>query len=81
MNIYVGNLSPRTSRQGVHNVFSRYGTVGKISLDDRTREGKAHCSCFVEMPSESEASTAVVELNGSSLDGNVLTIRMSGVRI
>ncbi len=81
MNIYVGNLSAKTTRQQLREVFSRFGTVGKISLDDRTREGKSYCFCFVEMPHEDEAALAIRKLDGQVVAGNALTIKVSGVTV
>lgn len=81
VNIYVGNLSANSTQQQLRELFSRFGTVGKISLDDRTRGGKSFSFCFVEMPQDHEALSAIQALNGRTVAGNALTIKASGVGV
>ena len=81
MNIYVGNLSPRTSEGQLRKAFDRYGKIGKISIDEQPRDSAAYGFCFVEMPFDNQASTAIRELNGKKLNGNALRVKESGVII
>ncbi len=81
MNMYVGNLSPKTSERQLRKAFVRYGKVGKISMDRHLRDGDAYSFCFVEMPFDNQASVAIRELNGKKLGGFVLTIKESGVSV
>ena len=81
MNIYVGNLSPKTSEWQLRTAFARYGKVGKISMDELPRNGDAYSFCFVEMPFDNQASIAIRELQGKKLGGNALTIKQSGVSL
>lgn len=81
MNIYVGNLSPRTSEAQIRKAFEIYGTVGKISLNVRPPDDKAFGFCFVAMPSDDQATRAIEVLSGQSLDGFVLNVRESGVSL
>ena len=81
MNIYVGNLSPKTSEWQLRKAFARYGKVGSISMDEPPRDGDVYGFCFVEMPFDNQASVAIRELNGEKLGGNALIIRESGVSI
>ena len=79
MNIYVGNLSPKTSELQVRKAFEMYGKVDKISLDSEPRDDDAYGFCFVEMPFESQASRAIKQLHGKMLGGASLTVKESGV--
>jgi RNA recognition motif-containing protein len=81
MNIYVGNLSPKTSEWQLRQAFDRYGKVGTISIDEQPRDGNAYGFCFVEMPFDNQASMAIRELDGKKLGGYALTIRESGVSV
>ena len=79
MNIYVGNLSPKTSAWQLRQAFEMYGRVDKISIDEKPRNDDAYRFCFVEMPFGSQASRAIRELDGKALCGDVMTVRESGV--
>jgi len=79
VNIYVGNLSPRTSELQVRKAFEMYGKVDKISLDSKPRNDDAYGFCFVEMPFENQASRAIKQLHGKMLGGCTLIVKESGV--
>ena len=81
MNIYVGNLSPKTTESQLRKAFEMYGKVDKVSLDSRPRDDEAHGFCFVEMPFENQASRAIKQLNGKMLGGNALTVKESAVGV
>jgi len=79
MNIYVGNLSPKTLKWQLRRMFRRFGAVGKISMDKRPGDGTPYNFCFVEMPIDDQASLAIKELNGETIGGFLLTVKESGV--
>ena len=79
MNIYVGNLSPRTSVSQLRKAFEMYGTVDIVSLDARPRDDDAYGFCFVSMPLADQASRAIEQLHGQMPSGNSLTVRESGL--
>lgn len=81
MNIYVGNLSPKTSEWQLRKAFAHYGIVGRISMNQQPRDGDDHSFCFVEMPFDNQASAAIRKLNGEKLGGYALTIKESGVSV
>jgi RNA-binding protein 4 len=81
VNIYVGNLSPNTTALQLRKAFERFGKVATVSLSKRPRDVTAYSFCFVEMPVEEEASSAIGELDGSMLGGCTLSIKESGVSI
>lgn len=79
MNLYVGNLSPKTSEWQLRKAFARYGIVGKISMNEQPRDSDAYGFCFLEMPFDDQASVAIMKLNGQRIGGNAIAIKESGV--
>jgi RNA recognition motif-containing protein len=79
MNIYVGNLSPKTSEYQLRKAFEVYGKVDKVSLDKKPRDDNVYGFCFVEMPFENQATRAIKQLHGKMLGASTLTIKESGV--
>ena len=74
MNIYVGNLSYGMSDSELRDAFGAFGEVSsaKILVDRET--GRSRGFGFVEMPNQSEAETAIAQLNGKDLGGRALRI-------
>jgi len=81
MNIYVGNLSPKTSASQLRKAFEMYGKVDTVSLDNRPRDDDVYAFCFVAMPFENQASRAIKQMDGKKLGGNDLTVKESGVSV
>jgi len=81
MNIYVGNISPRTLKWHIRRMFRQFGAVGNISMDKRPGDENPYHFCFVEMPIDDQASLAIKELNGATIGGYLLTVKESGVSV
>ena len=64
MNIYVGNLSYDTDDQTLREVFEKYGTVDTVNVIFDKYSGRSKGFGFIEMPDNSEAQTALDELDG-----------------
>lgn len=79
MNIYVGNIPPKTSELQLRKVFERYGVVKTMSMGQQHQGTGMYNFCFVEMPFEKQAAHAVKELSGTMLNGHQLTVRESAV--
>ena len=67
-NIYIGNLNSITTEDSLRSLFEPFGTVSKINIISGRGFG------FVEMPSDSEGSSAINALKGKMIDGNALTV-------
>jgi RNA recognition motif-containing protein len=67
-NIYVGNLSPRTTGDTLKATFTPFGAVAAVNIITGRGFG------FVEMTNDAEGMSAISALNGKSLDGNALTV-------
>jgi len=73
-NIYVGNLSFRTSQDELHTVFSQYGNVERVNLVTDRDSGQPRGFAFVEMTEGRDAETAIAQLNGYELNGRAITV-------
>ena len=74
MNIFVGNLSYRTTEDEMRAAFEAYGEVSsaRIILDRETQRSRGFG--FVEMPNDDEARAAIEGLEGKDLDGRGLRV-------
>lgn len=79
MNLYVGNLPPKTSELQLRKVFERYGVVETMNMGQQGQRTGAYNFCFVEMPFDKQASHAIEELSGTKLNGFLLTVKESAV--
>ena len=73
-NIFVGNLSFRTTEDTVRSLFQAYGSVERVNLITDRDTGQARGFGFVEMSNNAEADRAISGLNGKELDGRALNV-------
>lgn len=74
MNIFVGNLSSRTTGQQLSGLFSPFGIVRSIKIIFDTYTGRSKGFAFVEMPQDSHAEHAIKNLNSSMLDSQFIVV-------
>jgi RNA recognition motif-containing protein len=74
MNIYVGNLSYGMSEEELRDAFGAFGEVSSVKILMDRETGRSRGFGFVEMPSKSEAETAIAQLNGREVGGRALRI-------
>jgi RNA recognition motif-containing protein len=74
MNIYVSNLSFNITDADLKEAFEAYGAVSsaKVVMDKYTQRSRGFG--FVEMDNQSEASQAISELNGASIDNRTISV-------
>ena len=72
MNIYVGNLAPETTEDGLRQAFGAFGQGVSFKLLKDRITGKSNRIGFVGMADSDEARTAISTLNGKGLDGDVI---------
>jgi RNA recognition motif-containing protein len=75
MDIYVGNLATDTTEGELKELFSSRGEVASVKIIKDRETGESRGFGFVEMPSISDANTAISALNGYDFKGNKLNIR------
>ena len=68
MNIFVGNLSFKVEEHELKEVFEEYGEVNSVKIITDKYTGRSRGFGFVEMTNDSEAKSAIEELNGGELD-------------
>ncbi len=73
-NIYVGNLSFRTTEQDLDAAFSAYGQVDRVQIVKDRETGQSRGFGFVEMANPAEADKAIASLQGTDLMGRTLTV-------
>ena len=71
--LYVGNLPFDSTDEGVNALFSKHGTVEKVSLITDRDTGRPRGFGFVEM-STADASRAMQALNGTDFEGRTLKV-------
>jgi RNA recognition motif-containing protein len=71
--LYVGNLPFTATDEAVHALFSKHGTVEKVSLITDRDTGRPRGFGFVEM-SNADAARAMQALNGTDFDGRALKV-------
>jgi len=74
MNIYVGNLSYGMSEDELRDAFGAFGEVSSVKILMDRETGRSRGFGFVEMPNQSEAETAITQLNGKDVGGRALRI-------
>ena len=74
MNIYVGNLSYSLSESELRDAFAAYGEISSVKVLMDRETGRSRGFGFVEMPNQSEAETAVTEVNGKEVGGRALRV-------
>lgn len=64
MNIYVGNLNFKVEENELNDLFSEFGSVSSCKIISDKYSGRSKGFGFVTMDDDSEAQTAINELNG-----------------
>ncbi|MGL6195428.1 MAG: RNA recognition motif domain-containing protein [Thermoguttaceae bacterium] len=65
MQLYVGNLSYRTTENDVRKAFEKHGTVETVSMIIDNESGRSKGFAFVQMNDRDEANAAISELDGT----------------
>lgn len=74
MNIYVGNLSRDVSEEDLRQAFEAFGKIESVNIIKDKFSGEPRGFGFVEMPSKTEAQSAIDGLNGKDLKGQSLNV-------
>ena len=74
MNIYVGNLSREITEEELQKAFEAFGQVASASIIKDKFSGESRGFGFVEMPTKTEAQSAITDLNGKELKGRALSV-------
>jgi RNA recognition motif-containing protein len=80
MNIYVGNLSSDVTDETIRGAFESFGQVTSAKVIKDKFNGQSRGFGFVEMPSQSQAQTAIKSLNGRELLGKQISVNEARAR-
>jgi RNA recognition motif-containing protein len=72
-NIYVGNLSPRTTQEEIRQLFEQYGQVDSVDLITDRYTGAPRGFGFVKMADEG-ARMAIAALDKQKVDGQTIRV-------
>jgi len=72
-NVYVKGLPESINSEGLRAMFEKFGVVTSFLLAE-DENGKSKCFGFVNFERPEDAEVAVQKLNGSEVDGSVLTV-------
>jgi RNA recognition motif-containing protein len=79
MNLFVARLNSSTTTKDLHKLFSHYGLVTTVKIIFDHATGQSKCYGFVEMPNNYEAHEALKELDNSSFQENIISVKESMV--
>ncbi len=75
MEIYVGNLSKKVTKENLQNQFEKYGTVSLIKFKKDLFSGDSKGYAFVVMPVQAEAEKAIEKSNGKKMHGQSIIVK------
>src|SRR5262245_19662457 len=73
-NIFVGNLSFRTTEQELRALFEAHGVVDRVNIVTDRDTGQPRGFAFVEMANDAEGERAIQSINGQELGGRTLNV-------
>jgi cold-inducible RNA-binding protein len=73
-NLYVGNVSFRTTEEDLRAAFEPFGAIERVSVVTDRFSGSPRGFAFVEMTNDAEAEKAIEALNGKEYDGRAWTV-------
>ena len=73
-NIFVGNLSFKTTQEELHAAFANFGAVERVNIVTDRDSGQPRGFAFVEMTDRTAAESAISQLNGEDLNGRAMNI-------
>ena len=74
MNLYVGNLSFKTTDESLRTAFQAHGQIESARVVMDRDSGRSKGFGFVEMPNREEAMAAINALNGTELDERSINV-------
>lgn len=77
MNIYVGNISFKTTEDELRDAFEAFGEVESARIITDNRTGRSKGFGFVVMPSDEDAEKAISSLDGNEVGGRRLRVSVA----
>lgn len=73
-NIFVGNLSFKTTESELEAAFSQFGAVDRVAIVKDRDTGQSRGFGFVEMSDRAAAEQAIMQMNGKQINGRTLNV-------
>ena len=80
MNIYVGNLAYEVTDDDLNEAFSPFGEVTSARVIRDRFTDRSRGFGFVEMSNDTEAQTAIDDVNGKEIKGRAVTVNQARPR-
>ena len=80
MNMYVSNLSFRTTDDDLRKLFAQFGTVTSAKVITDRETGRSRGFGFVEMESDKDGNEAIKKLDQKEVEGKVLSVSIARER-
>ena len=80
MNIYVGNLNYKVTREDLQELFAEYGEVVSVNIITDRETGRSKGFGFVEMTVDADAENAINSLNGTAFGDRDLKVNQAKPR-
>lgn len=80
MNIYVGNLAYEVTDEDLNEAFSPFGEVTSARVIRDRFTDRSRGFGFVEMSNDTEAQTAIDDVNGKEIKGRAVTVNQARPR-
>jgi len=77
MNIFVASLDYGVQEDELRGAFESFGEVSSVKIVTDRETGRSKGFGFVEMPSDDEGNQAIEALNGSSLRGRDMAVKVA----
>jgi len=73
-NLFVGNMSFRTTESDLRTLFEPFGAITRIRVVNDRETGQPRGFAFVEMANDDEATKAIAALDGKDFGGRNLKV-------
>lgn len=80
-NVFVGNLDITVTEQQLRELFAVHGSVETITMVKDRDTGEPRGIAFVEMAQATEAQGAISALNGTTLNGRLMTVNEARAKL
>jgi RNA recognition motif-containing protein len=72
--LFVGGLSWGTDDEGLRQAFSRFGQISEAKVITDRETGRSRGFGFITFASDSDATSAMSEMDGKELDGRTIKV-------
>lgn len=75
--VYLSNLSYQRDRAGLKSLLAPFGRIKNIKIIVEPTTGQSRGMAFIEMSTAEEAKNILTQMNGRSVDGRMMKVKMA----